>query len=101
VIVIAPSVFLIGLPLTLLLERHRLEREWVYPVAGFIAGPLVLVALASLEGSSRGNFGMDDLPFLSIGAVPGAASGAIWWWAYRRHVREQAGEGRGPGGAAR
>jgi hypothetical protein len=90
--VIAIAVFLIGLPLTWLLARWRLERIWVYPAAGFVAGAALIILVPYLIEGSRGGGELDfvSLAWGLIGAVPGALSGAIWWWAHRRY--EQARE---------
>jgi hypothetical protein len=78
--------FLIGLPLTRLLAGRRLERPFTYPLAGFLLGgaaaAAIVVALASLPVPLR------DLPGAALyGALPGALSGAIWWFCHRRHAQ--------------
>lgn len=86
--VIAIAVFVIGLPLTWLLARWRLERMWTYPAAGFVAGAGILLLTPLFESRDGSTvIRLEDLPWLLIGALPGALSGAIWWWAHRRHVR--------------
>lgn len=85
--VIAIAVFVIGLPLTWLLARWRLERIWTYPAAGFVAGATLVVFVPYLTGDTRTGASLEFLPFALIGALPGALSGAIWWWAHRRYVQ--------------
>lgn len=86
--IIALAAVLIGLPLTWLLEQWRLETPWSYPLAGFLAGAALIVLGPALFGELRGDTPFEFLPYAWIGALPGALSGAIWWWAYRRHVQE-------------
>ncbi len=74
--------FFIGLPLTYLLARYRLERVWVYPLAGTLAGALTGWLLF---GSPIDNGALGVVLF---SAVPGFFAGLIWWFSYRRHERE-------------
>ncbi len=92
--VIATAVFLIGLPLTWLLARWRLERMWVYPAAGFVAGAALVIIVPYLIEGNRGAGTLDlvSLENALVGALPGALCGAIWWWAHRRHVQARGGE---------
>ena len=93
--VIALAAALIGLPLTWLLARHKLEGPLVYPLAGFVAGALIVTFASILPGFGRGGPPLDVLLFFGwVGAVPGFISGAIWWRAYRRHAQGTANEDR-------
>lgn len=87
-VIIALAASLIGLPLTWLFEQWRLETPWIYPLAGFVAGAALIVLTPALVGELRGDAPFEFLPYAWIGALPGALSGAIWWWAYRRHVQD-------------
>ena len=90
ILVIAAAALLIGLPLTVLLDRSRAERAWIYPAAGLVAGGAIPVALhralLPMAGYSIPELLVDVAPF---GALPGGVCGALWWWLYRRHVQEE------------
>jgi hypothetical protein len=94
VIVVGLSAGALGLPLTRMLERYRLERSWVYPVAGFVLGVSVLSGLLIATESLRSGTVAELLLFAPVGALPGSICGAIWWWVHRRKVRNS-GEYRG------
>jgi len=83
-VVIALAAALIGLPLTWFLARNRLEAPWIYPLAGFSAGGLIIVFAPALAGELRGGAPLEFLRLGWIGAVPGCVCGTIWWLAYRR-----------------
>jgi hypothetical protein len=89
VVIIGLSALLIGLPLTWLLARHRLERPWTYPFAGLAAGAgLVTLAPSLLSGDLRIKAFLEFLPYAPVGALPGCLCGAIWWRIYRRHMQD-------------
>ena len=71
---------LVGMPLTYLLARHRLERSWTYPVAGFVVGGSLFMGLEVLFGWRWNPL---DLWLVLVGGLPGAFCGAIWWFSFR------------------
>jgi membrane associated rhomboid family serine protease len=79
----------LGLPLTWLLARHRLETPWAYPLAGFVAGAAIILLLAVALDGMNGAALHDGPQFLLAGAVPGCICGASWWWFYRRHGQDR------------
>ena len=83
--VIGLAALLIGLPLTWLCARRRIEHAWTYPLAGFVAGGAIIVLTPVLTGGLDGDSLLEFLPFAWIGALPGALCGAIWWHVHRRH----------------
>jgi len=88
-VIIAFAALLIGLPLTWLLEQWRMETPWSYPLAGFIAGAALIALVPAMFGALRAEAPFEFLPYIWIGALPGSICGAIWWWAYRRHVQDR------------
>ena len=84
-VVIAAAALLIGLPLTWLCARRRIERAWTYPLAGFLAGAALVVLTPVLIGTLDAGEMLEFLPFAWVGALPGALCGAIWWRVHRRH----------------
>jgi hypothetical protein len=88
-IVMALATALIGLPLSWLLASRGLERPWSYPLAGLLAGAALVLLVPLLTG---GDPLADMSRFTPVGALPGALSGAIWWFAHRRHEQPDAPE---------
>jgi hypothetical protein len=82
VIALAGAAF--GLPLTAILKSSRLERPWTYPLAGLILGAALMLLIAIIADGGPHNV-KELLPFVPMGALPGAISGAIWWIFHRRH----------------
>ena len=82
--VIACAAAALGLPMTAILRSGRLERPWAYPLAGLILGAALMLPIAIVADGGPHNV-KELLPFVPIGALPGAASGAIWWIFHRRH----------------
>lgn len=86
VVVIGFAAVVIGLPLTWVLTRYRLESPWAYPVAGFLAGAALVLLVPVLTGDLRGSSAFEFLPLAWIGGLPGGICGAVWWLSYRRRV---------------
>lgn len=84
-VVIGAAALLIGLPLTWLCARLRIERDWTYPLAGLVAGGAIVLLLPVLTGGPGGDATLAFLPYIWVGALPGALCGAIWWHVHRRH----------------
>jgi hypothetical protein len=82
--VIAFAAVAFGLPMTAILRSSRLEQPWTYPLAGLIVGGALLLLIAIVADGGPHNV-EELLPFVPIGALPGALSGAIWWIFHRRH----------------
>jgi hypothetical protein len=96
--VIAAAAALIGLPLTWLLARHGLERPFVYPAAGFLAGAAIAALLARFGGPYEAEI-TEFLPLALLGGLPGCLCGQAWWWFNRRHAQRPE-ELEAPGPAA-
>ena len=84
--VIAVAAALIGLPLTWLLARHGLERPFVYPAAGFLAGGAIAALLVRFGGPYEAEI-TEFLPLALFGGLPGCLCGQAWWWFNRRHAQ--------------
>ena len=89
-VVIGAAAVLIGLPLTWLCARLRIERAWTYPLAGFAAGAALVVLTPVLTGGEGSDSMLEFTPYAWVGALPGALCGAIWWWVHRRYEQAAA-----------
>ena len=83
------GVAILALPLTFLLKKFRLEQIWSYAALGFATGYafgfLALPGVAAWSGPyGRVLLGLWLLSNSSFGFA-GAAGGAVWWLAYRKH----------------
>jgi hypothetical protein len=86
-LVTAVAAALIGLPLTWLLARRRIEAPWTYPLAGAIAGAAVLIGLDRAVMAEAWRSPAESLLIASLGAVPGLVCGLSWWLLYRRQFQ--------------
>jgi hypothetical protein len=75
----------IGLPLTWLLALLRRESPQAYLIAGLLSGSIVVSQLLSGWLLPTGNKDMLE-ESLSIGGIPGAISGCVWWLMSRREA---------------
>ncbi len=75
------AAFIVGLPLTYLLGRLRLERPWIYPTLGAATGAMVAWLLFG-RGTN------EALLLAGLGSVPGGIAGLIWWTFHRRYFQE-------------
>jgi hypothetical protein len=71
---------LFGLPLYLLLRVYKLTEFWLAPVAGFVAGFILMYLANSWLG----------LPLMSVAGPSGAAVGALLWLIARPDRQAQA-----------
>ena len=87
-VVNALTALLVGLPLTWLLARTGRESFWAYPLAGLLAGGAVALAASAILTPYDVRPILDKLAgTATLGALPGALSGALWWRLYRRHLQ--------------
>jgi hypothetical protein len=68
---------LIGIPLTWLLAALHFESLLAYLVIGLLTGCIVISQL--LSGWSLPTNSNTALEFVTIGGLPGAISGCVWW----------------------
>ena len=91
-VVIGVAAAAMGLPLTWLLARLGWERAWTYPLAGLVAGSVLVLLFPLLPNASRTGHPLEYALFLPVGALPGFVCGALWWLTYRRHQQRTAHE---------
>jgi hypothetical protein len=99
--------FIFGVPTYLVLRSQQLTAFWIAPVAGFIAGVMMLFVFFALLGLSLGNWGSGPGPAdpslssiaLKVTGPLGALVGTILWLIARpdrrRHRQSYSGQSEG------
>ena len=72
---------MLGLPLTFMLRRLRMESRRVYLFAGAIIGYLTVPTYFFITDGDASGWALAVL-----GAIAGAQTGQTWWLSYRRHT---------------
>jgi hypothetical protein len=85
---VAVGLAVVAVPLTFFLAHRDWESVWIYPLVGLFTGPVIMVFLVLTLG--RGFREPFEAPqeFL-LGTIPGAVSGLIWWFSYRRSEQDR------------